>query len=227
MNCEKCVHEKICGLWRAAESQDASCYDETCFEEKGEARCEILERMVKEYQDVIVPGYREQAQAAEARVHELETAYRLEKCEDGPECAELGKARKALAAAEARAEKAETQLRDAKHCVAGLSMLIKAVDGKTVMGTVLPIARYRLEKYKEKYPSAKVVLDTKKENEHGIDGKQHDPTGVSGGSSTADCRGKEGAWKPDAWNPVDADYGVPGTARGEAACKDLPEQTSI
>lgn len=109
MNCEKCVHEKICGLWRAAESQDASCYDETCFEEKGEARCEILERMVKEYQDVIVPGYREQAQAAEARVHELETAYRLEKCEDGPECAELGKARRALEAAEARAEKAESE----------------------------------------------------------------------------------------------------------------------
>lgn len=107
MNCEKCVHEKICGLWRTAESQDASCYDETCFEEKAEARCETLERMVKEYQDVIVPGYREQAQAAETRVHELETAYRIEKCEDGPECAELGKARRALEAAEDRAEKAE------------------------------------------------------------------------------------------------------------------------
>lgn len=49
------------------------------------------------------------AKAAEARVHELETAYCLEKCEDGPECAELGKARRAMAVAEARAEKAESE----------------------------------------------------------------------------------------------------------------------
>ena len=180
MNCERCVHEKICGLWRDAESQDASCYDETCFEEKAEPRCETLERMVKEYQDVIVPGYRERAEAAEAKVHELETAYRLEKCEDGPECAELGKARRELAEAEARAEKAETQLREARHCVAGLSMLIKAVDGKMVMETVLPMARNRLEEYRGKYPSATVVLDMKKENEHGTDGKQHDSADVSG-----------------------------------------------
>lgn len=49
------------------------------------------------------------AEAAEAQAHELETAYRLEKCEDGPECAELGKARRALEAAEARAKKAESE----------------------------------------------------------------------------------------------------------------------
>lgn len=116
----------------------------------------------------------------EARIHELETAYRLEKCEDGPECAELGKVRRALEAAEVRAEKAETQLREAKHCIAGLSMLIKAVDGKMVMETVLPMARNRLEKYKEKYPSATAVLDMKKENEHGNSEKQHDYAGVSG-----------------------------------------------
>lgn len=128
----------------------------------------------------LIPELLARAEAEEARVHELETAYRIEKCEDGPECAELGKARRALAAAEARAEKAETQLREAKHCIAGLSMLIKAVDGKMVMETVLPMARNRLEKYKGKYPSATVVLDMKKEIEYGGSEKQHDTAGVSG-----------------------------------------------
>lgn len=52
------------------------------------------------------------AEAAEARVRELETSFRTEKCENGPECVELGKVRKALSAAEARAEKAERE-RDA------------------------------------------------------------------------------------------------------------------
>lgn len=52
------------------------------------------------------------ADAAEARVRELETSFRTEKCENGPECVELGRVRKALAEAEARAEKAERE-RDA------------------------------------------------------------------------------------------------------------------
>lgn len=52
------------------------------------------------------------AAAEEARVRELETSFRTEKCENGPECVELGKVRKALAEAEARAEKAERE-RDA------------------------------------------------------------------------------------------------------------------
>lgn len=34
--------------------------------EAAEARCETLEKMVKEYQDTIVPGYRERAEKAEA-----------------------------------------------------------------------------------------------------------------------------------------------------------------
>lgn len=33
--------------------------------ESAEARCETLEKMVKEYQEVIIPGYREQAEKAE------------------------------------------------------------------------------------------------------------------------------------------------------------------
>lgn len=105
----------------------------------------------------------ERAESAETRVHELETTHRTEICEDGYDCVELGKVRRKLEAAEDRAEKAQTQLREAKHCVAGLSILIKAVDGKMVMETVLPMARNRLEQYKQKYPSGKVALDTQKE----------------------------------------------------------------
>ena len=47
------------------------------------------------------------AEAAEARVRELETSFRTEKCENGPECAELGRARKRAEAAEARCRLAE------------------------------------------------------------------------------------------------------------------------
>ena len=46
---------------------------------------------------------------AEARVLELETSHRTELCDSGFECVELGKVRKALAEAEARAEKAERE----------------------------------------------------------------------------------------------------------------------
>lgn len=40
------------------------------------------------------------AEAAENRVHDLETLHRTEMCEDGYDCVELGKVRKALQAAE-------------------------------------------------------------------------------------------------------------------------------
>lgn len=64
-------------------------------------------RVANAFQDLLA-----RAEAAEARVRELETSFRTEKCENGPECVELGKVRKALAEAEARAEKAERE-RDA------------------------------------------------------------------------------------------------------------------
>lgn len=45
--------------------------------EEVEARCETLEKMIREYQDVIVPGYRERAKKAEREkdkaVGDLET----------------------------------------------------------------------------------------------------------------------------------------------------------
>lgn len=52
------------------------------------------------------------AEAAEASVRELETSFRTEKCENGPECAELGRARKRAEAAEARCRLAEKCLDD-------------------------------------------------------------------------------------------------------------------
>ncbi len=54
------------------------------------------------------------------------------------------------------------QLQDAILCVGGLSMLETAVDGKMQMEKVLPIARRRLEQYKEKYLSVKAVLNEAK-----------------------------------------------------------------
>ena len=51
---------------------------------------------------------------AEARVLELETSHRTELCDSGFECVELGKVRKALEEAVARAEKAERERDDFK-----------------------------------------------------------------------------------------------------------------
>ena len=44
--------------------------------EAAEARCETLEKMVKEYQDVIVPGYRERAEKAEKEIERLKDIMR-------------------------------------------------------------------------------------------------------------------------------------------------------
>lgn len=54
------------------------------------------------------------------------------------------------------------QLQDAILCVGGLSMLETAIDGKMQMEKVLPIARRRLEQYKEKYLSVKAVINETK-----------------------------------------------------------------
>ena len=59
--------------------------------------------------DDLITDLLARAEAAEARVRELETSFRTEKCENGPECAELGRARRRAEAAEARAEKAERE----------------------------------------------------------------------------------------------------------------------
>lgn len=40
--------------------------------DEAEARCETLEKMVKEYQEIIVPGYRERAEKAEMCIDAIE-----------------------------------------------------------------------------------------------------------------------------------------------------------
>lgn len=65
------------------------------------------------------------AEKAEARARELETSFRTEKCENGPECVELGRARKKAEKAEERAEKVERE-RDA--AVKELDGVSAAVD---------------------------------------------------------------------------------------------------
>lgn len=59
MECEKCLHKRICDLWRSVESQDACCYGEDYFEEdKTEeilARAEAAEAALKRY--VSGPNY--------------------------------------------------------------------------------------------------------------------------------------------------------------------------
>lgn len=51
---------------------------------------------------------------AVAYIADLEATHRTEMCETGYDCTELGKARKGLEAAEARAEKAEAALAEAR-----------------------------------------------------------------------------------------------------------------
>lgn len=68
-------------------------------------------------------------------------------------------------AAEERAEKAETKLLYTQECVAALSLLLKAIDGKMRMENILPMARNRLDKYRKRFPSAKIALDEQKEDD--------------------------------------------------------------
>lgn len=80
--------------------------DSICFD------CVKIENINGLCKTVSITDLLARADAAEARVRALETSFRTEKCENGPECVELGRVRKALAEAEARAEKAERE-RDA------------------------------------------------------------------------------------------------------------------
>ena len=68
-------------------------------------------------------------------------------------------------AAEERAEKAETKLLYTQECATALSLLLKAIDGKMRMEYILPMTRNRLDKYRKRFPSAKIVLDEQKEDD--------------------------------------------------------------
>lgn len=86
-----------------------------------ELMIEIRDSSIKRYQeavDLYKVKYEKmivRAEAAEARVLELETTHRTEICEDGYDCAELARARKRVQEAETRAEKAEKELAE-YHC---------------------------------------------------------------------------------------------------------------
>lgn len=69
---------------------------------------EVLDMYGGEY------GITEALKAAEARVHELETTHRVEMCEDGYDCVELGKVRRKLEEAEVREEKVERERNSVK-----------------------------------------------------------------------------------------------------------------
>lgn len=123
-----CNFQQFCGEERAKE---AAALVRKIYEDNknlidraksAEVRAETLEKMVKEYQDEIIPGYREQAEKAEkereeatkdcavakrnheiernrrkeceTRIRELETQHRTEMCEDGWDCVQLGNERK-------------------------------------------------------------------------------------------------------------------------------------
>lgn len=76
------------------------------------------------------------AESAEARVHELETTRRVEMCEDGYDCVELGKVHRKLEETEARAEKAE-------KCITEIEEAMKFQRYSAVM---LRISEYLCEK---------------------------------------------------------------------------------
>ena len=123
-----CNFQQFCGEERAKE---AAALVRKIYEdnkklldraESAEARAETIEKMVKEYQEVIVPRYREQAEKAERemkeakndcavakrnheiernrrkkcenRIRELETQHRTEMCEAGYDCVQIGQVRK-------------------------------------------------------------------------------------------------------------------------------------
>lgn len=49
MECEKCLHKRICDLWRSLESQDACCYGEDYFEkEKAKSNADRIRAMSDE-----------------------------------------------------------------------------------------------------------------------------------------------------------------------------------
>lgn len=73
---------------------------------EAETRCKRLDE-ARERANEACAKWEGKFRMAEARVRELETTHRIEMCDNGPECVELGKVRKALAEAEAKAEKAE------------------------------------------------------------------------------------------------------------------------
>ena len=95
------------------------------------------------------------AEAAEARVHELETTHRTEMCSDGYDCVELGKARKAAADAEARAEKAENERDAAIKDMNGICFLCANAKPYSVLSQMMMTCEYKEVVASTKSPGCK------------------------------------------------------------------------
>lgn len=53
-DCENCIHERICVIWRANECQDASCYIEDCYEPAADNWIPVSEALPEEYTEVLI-----------------------------------------------------------------------------------------------------------------------------------------------------------------------------
>ena len=109
MDYKKLIKALKCDGYGVGQDGDG-CTNKRCKYRDSDGACNIVSMC--EDAATAITDLLARAEAAEARVRELETSFRTEKCENGPECAELGRARKRAEAAEARAEKAERE-RDA------------------------------------------------------------------------------------------------------------------
>lgn len=95
------------------------------------------------------------AEAAEARVHELETTHRTEICADGYDCVQLGKARKAAADAAARAEKAEKERDAAIDDMQGICYLCANAKPYSVLSQMMMTCEYKEVVASTKSPGCK------------------------------------------------------------------------
>lgn len=90
-NSEPCIGLKECS--------EHLCGDSICL------NCAKIENLPGGKKPISITDLLARAEAAEARVHELETTHRVEMCEDGYDCVELGKVRRKLEEAEAENKK--------------------------------------------------------------------------------------------------------------------------
>ena len=95
------------------------------------------------------------AEAAEARVHELETTHRTEMCSDGYDCVQLRKARKAVADAEARAEKAEKERDAAIEDMRGICYLCANAKPYSALSRTVMTCAHKEYTASTKYPECK------------------------------------------------------------------------
>lgn len=90
-----------------------------------------------------------------ARIHELETTHRTEMCSDGYDCVQLEKARKAVADAEARAEKAERERDAAVEDMRGICHLCANAKPYSALSRTVMTCAHKEYTASTKYPECK------------------------------------------------------------------------